>query len=393
MDMAWKSSQLKLRGNFFDFGKSAVAISSQARDRDSSFDRALWGELARSRFWHVAVPTELGGDGGDLADYMAALEGLTLGSNDPGFLVSVGAHGAVIQLLLRYGTPEQQRRYLPGLMAGQVGATAATEPTGGSHVAAVRTTARPVADGQYELSGHKCHITNAPEADVVVIVGRVAGVGKRDITLFLIERGQPGVEFGVNEDLIGLRTSPLGPIRMRDASVDTESVLGGVGGGMAILHWCLALDRLSFGIIAAAHMESLLPVALDRANTREAFGTTISEHQYIQDKLVRTKVAVEASRALSYVTLDALRCQDPRAGTLSSCTKLLSAQGIVEAGLEIVQLFGHLGCDREVGIERHLRDAAAFRIAGGTDEMQKKNIFSQLGREYGDNWLRAGSEV
>jgi len=381
MDMNWNASQEQLRNTFVDFGKSVVAPGSFERDRRSAFDREVWAQLADSGFWRIPVPEELGGDGGDLAAYMAALEGLSLGCDDPGFAVSVGAHGALIQLLLRYGTEDQRRRYLPGLLSGQVGATACTEPTGGSHVAGIRTTAEPDgSDGSdgYRLTGQKCHITNAPVADVAVIVGRVAGIGKRDITLFLVERGQPGVEQGAHEDLIGLRTSPLGPLTMTGAHVPAENLLGGVGEGLNILYWCLALDRLSFGIIASAHMASLLPRAMDRATTREAYGTPLAQHQYIQDKLVQMKVSAEASRAMSYATLDALQRDDSQAATLASCVKLLSAQGIVGASQEMVQLFGHMGCDRDFGVERQLRDAAAFRIAGGTDEMQKKNIFNQL---------------
>lgn len=378
MDLTWTDDQLAIRARYAEFGRTAVAPGSHERDRTSAFDRGMWKLLADSGFWRVAVPEDLGGDGGGLAEYMVALEGLTLGSNDCGFAVTVGAHGALLQLLLRYGTREQQELFVPQLMAGQVGATAATEPTGGSHVAAIRTTATRVAEHDFRLTGDKCHITNAPVADLAVIVGRVAGLGKRDISLFLVERGQDGLDFGDPEDLIGLRTSPLGPITMRDVRIDRDHLLGEPGDGLAILYWCLAFDRLSFGIIAAAHLESLLPLALDRATTRETFGVPIAEHQYIQDKIVQMKVAAETARALSYVTLCALQNEDTQAGTLASCTKLMAAQGIVGSGLELVQLFGHMGCDRDFGIERQLRDATAFRIAGGTDEMQKKNIFSQV---------------
>ncbi|MGP3966800.1 acyl-CoA dehydrogenase family protein [Streptomyces sp. 6N223] len=379
MDLSWNAEQRAVREAALKFGRTVVAPSSGERDRASAFDHEIWKSLAESGFWRAGVPRELGGDGGGLGAYTAALEGLALGSEDSGFAVTVGAHGALIQLLVRYGTPAQQRRFLPGLLGGQVGATAATEPTGGSHVTGVRTTAQPAGDGEYLLSGHKRHITNAPVADVMVIVGRVAGVGKRDISLFLVDRDQEGVSLGDNEDLIGLRTSPLGPIDLDGVRIDRERLLGGIGDGLEILYWCLALDRLSFGVIAASTIDTMLPQAVERSLTRETFGVKIAEHQYIQDKIVQMKVAAESARALSYATLCALENEDmPQASTLASCTKLLSAQGIVGSSLELVQLFGHLGCDRDHTIERHLRDAAAFRIAGGTDEMQKKNIFRQV---------------
>lgn len=378
MDLRWNEEQRAILDAARQFGRDAVAPSSAERDRAARFDHDVWKSLAETGFWRAGVPSELGGDGGGLGNYVAALEGLSLGAQDSGFAVTVGAHGSLIQLLARYGTAEQQQELLPGLLAGRVGATAATEPSGGSHVTAVRTTARRVGEDEYALSGSKCHITNAPVADLALIVGRVADVGKRDISLFLVDRDQDGVTLGDNEDLIGLRTSPIGPITLDDVRITPQRMLGGIGDGLQILYWCLALDRLSFGIIAAAQLESMIPRAVERATSREAFGAPIAEYQYIQDKIVQMKVAGETARALSYATLCSLEKGDDQAPTLASCTKLASAQGVVGASLELVQLFGHMGYDRDHGVERQLRDAAAFRIAGGTDEMQKKAIFSQV---------------
>ncbi|MFF5364758.1 acyl-CoA dehydrogenase family protein [Streptomyces scabiei] len=384
MDVTWTDRQDELRRRFTDFGRERIAPGSDRRDREEAFDRSLWQELADSGFWSVHVPKRYGGDGGDLWDHVAAFEGLARGSRDCGFVLSAAAHAGLQQLLLRYGTEEQKETLLPSLVSGWIGATAATEAAGGSHVSAVTTTARPARDGGYLLSGSKSHITNAPVADLMMIVGRVAGIGPRDITLFLVEKGQPGVEQGEQESLLGLRTSPLGPIGLDDVEVSPERVLGGAGSGLDVLYWCLAFDRMVYGVIVAAHLEALLPTAVERITTREAFGAPLSEHQYIQDKVVDMQMTVAASRALSYATVGALARTDDahRASLLASCVKLLSAEGLVRAGLELVQLFGHLGFESGSGIERHLRDAVAFRIAGGTNEMQKKNIFNQVLRAH-----------
>lgn len=378
MDMTWNARQREIRARYVEFGNENVAPGSSERDKSSGFDIGVWKLLAERGFWRIGVPRDLGGDGGDLSDFCAALEGLAFGSRDCGFLLSVGAHGSLIQLLLKFGTRQQCEAILPRLMSGDVGATAATEETGGSHVTGVRTLAERTSDGTFRLTGRKCHITNAPVADIALIVGRVADVGKRDITLFLIDTGQEGVELGGHEDLIGLRTSPLGPITMNDVRIDADRIVGGIGNGLDILYWTLALDRMCFGIIAAGHIASLVPMAVDRATSRKAFGVVLAEHQYIQEKIVQMKVSAETARALSYATLTALQHDDPAAGLLASCVKLVSANGAVSSGLELVQLFGHLGCDKDFGVERQLRDATVFRIAGGTDEMQKKNIFAQV---------------
>ncbi|MBN6040422.1 acyl-CoA dehydrogenase family protein [Amycolatopsis sp. 195334CR] len=377
MKLTWTERQAELRERFAAFGREHLAPGSAERDRTAAFHEQGWKALAAAGFWRVHVPVELGGDGGDLWDHIAAFEGLAHGAGDTGFVLSAAAHAGLLQLLLNYGTDDQRADLLPGLLSGAVGATAATEAAGGSHVAAVSTTATRTGDG-YRLTGRKAHITNAPVADVMMILGRVAGLGKHDITLFLVEATQTGVSRGEHEDLVGLRTSPLGPIHLDNVRLPASRVIGTPGDGLKTLYWTLAFDRMLYGIIVAAHLEALIPVALDRALSREAFGAPLAEHQYIQEKIVDMKMAVEASRSLSYTALDALNRREGDFSTLASCAKLLSANGIVRAGLELVQLFGHLGCERGHGIERQLRDAIAFRIAGGTDEMQKKNIFKNL---------------
>ena len=377
MELTWTEGQKTLRERYAAFGREHLAPGSAERDRTSSFDQPGWKALAEHGFWRVHVPKRLGGHGGDLWDHIAAFEGLARGAGDTGFVLSAAAHAGLLQLLLNYGTEEQQAQLLPGLLAGQIGATAATEAAGGSHVAAVQTTAEVVSGG-YRLAGEKSHITNAPAADVMMIVGRVRGIGRRDITLFLVEATQDGVSRGDHEDLVGLRTSPLGPIRLDDVYVPAGRVIGRPGDGLATLYWCLAFDRMLYGIIVAAHLEALVPLAIERATSRTAFGVPLAEHEYIQEKIVDMKVVIESSRSLSYAALHALSRRDGDFSTLASCAKLLSADGIVRSAMELVQIFGHLGCERSHGIERHLRDAIAFRIAGGTNEMQKKNIFKNL---------------
>lgn len=368
----------EVRKRFRRFAEEYIAPGSAARDQDASFDRGLWKQLADAGFWRLHVPKRFGGDGGDLWDHVAAFDGLARGADDCGFVLSAAAHAGLVQLLLVHGTDEQRERFLPGLMSGQVASTASTEATGGSHVAAVRTTATIRESGGFLLNGGKSHITNAPVADVMMIVGRVSGIGSRDITLFLVEKDQGGVSTGEHEDLLGLRSSPLGPIELQDVVIGPGDVIGQVGEGLDVLYWCLAFDRLVYGIVVAAHLESLVSTAAERITARTAFGAPLAEHQYIQDKVVGMKVAIEASRALSHQAVRALEQGDIEAGTLASCVKLLSAEGIVQSAMELVQIFGHIGTEKSHGIERQLRDAIAFRIAGGTNEMQKKNIFKMV---------------
>lgn len=378
MRTTWTDEQLARRERFRRFGAERVAPGASERDRSGAFHRESWKMLAEEGFWTAHLPVEHGGEGGTLWDFLAGLEGLALGADDSGFVLSAVAHAGLVHVLLEHGTPEQKARLLPALVSGALGATAATEPTGGSHVAAVHTRAEENGVGGWLLSGSKAHITNAPEADLMLVVGRLAGIGKRDITLFVMERGRAGLTTGEHEDLMGQRTSPTGPIFMDRVPVTREDIVGEPGNGLATLYSFLAFDRLMYGVVVASQLEALLPTTLDRTAKRQAFGTAIGNHEFVQDKLVTMRMTIESARHLAYAAADALIRGADDYSALASCAKLAASEGAVTSAVELVQIFGHMGYDRTHGVERRLRDAVAIRIAGGTTEMQKKNIYKDM---------------
>ncbi|WP_018680223.1 acyl-CoA dehydrogenase family protein [Actinokineospora enzanensis] len=382
MRITWTDEQRDRREHFRRFGVERVTPGTAERDRSGTFHRDSWKRLAAEGFWTAHLPREHGGDGGTLWDFLAGLEGLAAGADDSGFTLSAVAHAGLVHVLLEHGTTEQKRRLLPQLASGALGATAATEPTGGSHVAAVHTRAREDGADTWLLTGEKVHITNAPEADVALVVGRLDGIGKRDITLFVLERGRRGFSTGEHEDLLGQRTSPTGPIHLADVPVTRDDMVGAPGDGLATLYSFLAFDRLMYGIVVAAQLEARLPATIARTSTRQAFGTVLGNHEYIQDKIVTMRTTIESARHLAYAAADALLRDDDSYGALASCAKLAASEGMVESAVEMVQIFGHLGYDRAFGVERLLRDAVAIRIAGGTTEMQKKNIYKDVVARY-----------
>ncbi|GHD37236.1 acyl-CoA dehydrogenase [Nocardiopsis kunsanensis] len=377
MRFEWSSAELQHKQKFFEFGRDELSPGAAQRDTEGRFDSDLWRELASRGFWSDWT-AEDGSDTGGMWRFIAGLEGLAEGSEDFGFVLSVIAHAGLIQVLRTHGTDAQRKRCLPLLLEGAVGATAATEPGGGSHVAAIRSTATPT-DGGFLLTGEKSHITNAPVADFFLMVGRMAGLGRRDITLFLIDGGAPGLVRGHHEDLLGQRTSPTGSFRLNEVRVTEDDVVGEPGDGLATLYSFLAFDRLMYGVAVAGQMQRHLERALFRVRERESFGIPLAEHEFIQDKIVDMEATAEGSRWMSYAAADALERGDrEKYSSLASVAKMTASEGMVRAGLELVQVFGHIGYMRDHGIERVARDAIAIRIAGGTTEMQKKNIFKHL---------------
>lgn len=390
MRFEWTAEQMDRRQHFRDFSSAVIAPGSAERDQRGCFDRQIWKALAQEGFWLAHVPAEYGGDGGDLWDFLAGFEGLAVGAGDCGFVLSAIAHAGLVHLLLEHGTSRQRMALIPPLTSGDIGATASTEPSGGSHVTAITTSAVRADDG-YLLSGQKAHITNAPVAGILMIVGRVPEVGARDITLFLVESHQAGVTLGPAESLLGQRTSPTGPITLDHVRVPADRVVGAVGDGLATLYSFLAFDRLMYAVATAAQLESMISRALGHATTRRAFGAALAEHELIQDKIVDMKVTMESSRWLAYSAADALARHEANSAMLASCAKISASEGLVRASTEVIQIFGHKGFEIGSGIERYLRDAIAFRLAGGTTEMQKKNIFKYLAGAHADTLAAGGT--
>ena len=377
MKLGWTMAQRAIGYRFERLAADVVAPRSTRHYECRQLDRQAWQALASAGLWQLPVPERLGGQGLSWWEFCAALEGTARGGRDLGFCLSLIAHAGLVRALLLFGTPEQQRNHLPGLMRGAVGATALTELTGGSDVARVNTTAHET-DGGYHLIGLKAHITNAPVADFFFVLGRVAEApAKRDITIFLVDRDLAGVETGAPEEMLGNRTSPTGPVRFDKVFLPESRILGGVGQGLELTYRTIALDRLLYGVVGAAYLETVLRDAMAYAHTRTAFHQKIADFQYVQRRLTNIKLAVETTRWLSYAALAHVLDEDPAANLMSSAAKLVGSEGLASAAVDAMQVFGHTGYETGTA-SRNVRDALGTLIAGGTSDIQRKNIFTQL---------------
>jgi alkylation response protein AidB-like acyl-CoA dehydrogenase len=379
MQLTWTAGQRELRDRFEELGRAAAG-RAEACYRDGELDRRSWDEASRAGLWRIPVARADGGSGGSWWDFAAALEGLARGSGDLGFLLSVIAHAGCVRVLALEGSAEQRATHLRSLLAGQVGSTAITEPAGGSDVAAIRTAAHGGA--RLVLSGHKAHITNAPVAEVMVVLGRIPALGRRDITLFVVDAAAPGVVRGPAETMLGNRASPTGDVLIEGVEVGEEAILGGAGRGLELVYRLIAMDRVLYALIAAAYLEPILERSLDHCHSRRAYGSPIADHQYVQQRVVDMSIAIETSRMLAYRALGELIEGGSRASMLCSMAKLVGTEQLFRAAQDYVMLHGHRGY-AEPDIGRVLCDAAGTRIAGGTSDIQRKNIFSQLQRLHG----------
>lgn len=361
---------------FHDLAELHIAPRTAQAYEAEVFDRLAWRRLADAGLWQHGVPERLGGRGGTWRDLAQAIAGVARGSNDLGFTLSLIAHAGLVRALVEHGTAWQQSHVLPSLMTGAVGATALTEEQGGSDVSRSRTTAVEV-DGGWRLTGTKTHITNAPVADRALVLGRIPALGRRDITLFLVNLHSPGVRRSVPESLHGLCTSPTGSLLLDDVPLPASAVVGTPGDGLRTLYDVISFDRALYGLVAAAYLEPRLDAVVAYCRARESFGSPILEHQYVQGRITDVKVAIETARAVSTAGIDALVTGDPQASLLCSVAKMIGSEGLVESTQHLMRLQGHLGYMRG-GATRDLQDALGTLIAGGTTEMQRKNILNQM---------------
>ena len=378
MSLSRNTYQQELFNIYADLGRS-VAKAAKKNDTAATLDHASWQTISNEGIWRIAVPKEFDGLGGSWTDAIAALEGLSTTAEDLGFLVTTLGHLGSIKVLLDEGTPRQKARWLPKLLAGVIGVTAMTEQTGGSDLSRMQLSAHQNGNG-FIMSGKKVHITNAPVAQLGMIAGRIPALGKKkDITLFFVDLKGPSVCIGETEDNLGIRTSPTASIKFDDMRLTLENIIGQPGDGLRVLYDIIAFERALYGVMAAGLIENHIMRTYKRVTERNAFGKPLAVNQYVQGRLTDMKMASIMCRTLTYAAFEELEKGVPTASILCSVTKYFAGENLLMSAENMVQLFGHLGYGNN-DISRMLRDALGMRIAGGTSDIQRINIFNQMTR-------------
>ncbi|HTL11883.1 MAG TPA: acyl-CoA dehydrogenase family protein [Bdellovibrionota bacterium] len=278
----------------------------------------------------------------------------------------------------RQGTPEQKKKYLPGVTTGQkIGCWGLTEPSAGSDAISIKT--RCVReDDHYLINGSKTFITNAPIADYFIILARESG-GPQDFaggTAFILERGMAGLRTGQPFHKMGHLSSPTGEVFMENVKVPASQVLGQPGGAFLGMKVSLDVERAIFGGLGAGMMRFCVEAAVKYGAQRKQFGAVILEHQMIQEKIADMTSKLELTQTYLRGVVQAL--QEGRSQNLEAAiAKYMGSKFCVEVASDAVQCMGGYGYMREYQVERCLRDAKLFEIGGGTSEIQKMIIAKQ----------------
>lgn len=293
---------------------------------------------------------------------------------------AMGSHSVIAHLLVRFGTGEQQERYLPRLATGEIrSAMALTEPGGGSDLQAMRTVARTDGD-ELVVNGAKMWITNARRAGVVGLLCKTdpeAVPRHRGISVVLAE---PGPGFAVSRDLpkLGYKGIETCELAFTDYRVPASAVLGGVPGvGFAQMMAGLEIGRIQVAARACGIARAAFDEALRYARERETFGKPIWQHQSIGNYLADMATKLHASRLLvadAAQRLDAGGRSDLEAGM----AKLFATENAVQVALDAMRIHGGYGYSPEFEIERLYREAPLFLVGEGTNELQRTVIARQL---------------
>lgn len=368
------------------------AAALEARRYDAH--REVLARLGEAGFLGIEVPVEDGGAGLDRRTAVVVADAL---GRTGSFAVTYGAHAGIGTLpLVFFGRDDQRARYLPGLAGGRlVGAYALTEPAAGSDAMAIRTRASRLPDGRYRLDGSKQFITNAGFADLFTVYAKVDGEA---FTAFLVERGDPGLGIGPEEEKLGIHGASTCPVLLDGVVVGPERILGEVGQGHRVAFNILNAGRFKLAAACLGTMRPILATAVAYARQRSAFGRPIASFPLVAGKLVGIAARIYAVEALVYRLaglIDDLAAAaggggepaDPTAAGLraleeyaaeSSIAKVFASEALDWVVDEFVQVHGGYGYIESYPAARAYRDARINRIWEGTNEINRLLVSQTL---------------
>ncbi len=338
-------------------------------DRRESVDLAIIPKLGDLGFFGLTIPEEYDGVGGDYTTYVLAAEELGRADSSIRGIVSVSA-GLFGSSVLRHGTEEQKRRWLPGIATGRLlGCFGLTEPGHGSDAGNLTTKAVLDGDG-WVIDGEKIFITNGTWADVALVFARTDGPGARGVSAFLVPTDTPGFRRTEVTGKLGLRGQATAALSFQGVRVPADALLGERGEGFTIAMKTLDKGRVTIAASCVGIVQGCLEEVVAYTTQREQFGKPIASYQLVQDMIADISVDADAARLLTWRAADLMNRGEPF-GTAASKAKLFASEAAVRAANLAVQAFGGYGFIDEYPVQKYLRDARVMTLYEGTSQVQK----------------------
>jgi alkylation response protein AidB-like acyl-CoA dehydrogenase len=366
-----------------ELAQGEVRPQADGAEREARFPREIFRMLGKAGLLSLPYPEELGGGGQSYETYLQVVEELATAWLAVGLGVSV--HTLTCFPIATAGTPEQQERWLPGMLGGdQLGAYCLSEPASGSDAAAVRT--RAVADGdEFVIDGVKAWISHAGQADFYTLFARTSGepdgpARASGISCLHVPAGTPGVSAAAPEHKMGMRSSVTAQMIFEGARVPAGNLVGERDRGFRIALAALDAGRLGIAACSTGLAQAALDLAAQYARERRQFGQAIIDFEGLQFMLADMATAVAASRALY---LAAARRKDAGLafGQQAAMAKLFASDTAMRVATDAVQVLGGYGYVEDFPAERLMREAKVLQIVEGTNQIQRMVIGRQLAKQ------------
>jgi butyryl-CoA dehydrogenase len=370
MDFDLTDEQRLIRDTAREFTDNEIVERARENDRNEHFDLELVGKIAQQGYLGAIVPQDYGGAGLDYLTYGLVVEEIGRGCSAMRTVISVQT-SLVCSALLRWGTDEQKRHYLPKLCSGEwLGCFGLTEPDTGSDAANQRTRARRTESG-WVINGAKMFISLANHAKLALIFAQTdPDKGHRGLACFLVDTDQPGFQAQEIHHKMGLRGSDTAAISLDDVEVPADGMLGEVGDGFKVAMSSLDSGRYSVAAGCVGICQGCVDASVRYSKEREQFGRPIASFQLVQAMLADMVVETDAARMLVW-RAGYLKDNGRPNTTETSIAKLYATEAAVRCANTAIQVHGGSGYVDDHPVERYFRDVRVTTLYEGTSQIQK----------------------
>jgi alkylation response protein AidB-like acyl-CoA dehydrogenase len=380
MSYKFTEEQLMIQSMVRDLARTEFAPKAMERDKTKEFPVDNLKKLGDLGLMGMMVPPDYGGSGADTVSYVLALAEVAYACASTAVVMSV--HNSIVcESILRSGTEDQKKKYLPRLATGEIlGAFALTEPNAGSDPSA-QTTKAVFEGDSYVLNGTKRFTTTGKNAGLVIVTAKTDETARhKGISAFLVEQDTPGLTVGPLEDKMGLRASDTADLIFEDCQIPAENRLGNEGDGFLIAMTGLDGGRIGIAAQSVGVAQAAFDASVQYAREREQFGQSISKFQGLRWIVADMATEIEAAR-LMMLSAAEMKDNGENYTLQASMAKLFASEMVNRITAKAVQLHGGYGFTKEYPVERFYRDARVFTIYEGTSEIQRVVISNLIFRD------------
>lgn len=369
---SYSEDENMFRASVREFAEGEIRPRVEAMDEHAKMDPSIIKQLFDLGLMGIETPEEHGGAGASFFTAIIGVEELSRVDPSVGVLMDV-QNTLVNNAFIRWGSPEQKKKYLPRLAADTIGAYALSEAGSGSDAFAMQTRAVDKGD-HYELTGQKLWITNGNEAGIFVVFANAnPEAGYRGITAFVVEKDSEGFSVGKKENKLGIRASSTTEIILDACKVPKENVIGELGKGYKVSIETLNEGRIGIGAQMIGLARGALEHALRYTSDRTQFKQPINQFQGVQFQLAEMATEIEAARLMVY---NAARMKDAGLNFVkeAAMAKLYSSRVAEKVASKAIELYGGYGFVKDYPVEKLWRDSKIGAIYEGTSNMQLQTI-------------------